>query len=51
MDKNSLYIVAEAIINHNGDMEKAFLLDSETKTGPDANDFKHIFLIWRCCLQ
>ena len=41
MDKTSLYIVAEAGINHNGDMEKAFLLvDEAKKNGADAIKFQ-----------
>jgi N-acetylneuraminate synthase len=41
MDKTSLYIVAEAGINHNGDMEKAFLLiDQAKKNGADAIKFQ-----------
>ena len=41
MNKNSLYIVAEAGINHNGDMKKAFLLiDEAKKNGADAVKFQ-----------
>ena len=41
MNKNSLYIVAEAGINHNGSLEKAFqLIDAAKSSGADAIKFQ-----------
>ncbi len=41
MDKNSLFIVAEAGINHNGDMNKAFeLINEAKKNGANAIKFQ-----------
>ena len=40
MNKNSLYIVAEAGINHNGDMKKLLLIDEAKKNGADAVKFQ-----------
>lgn len=41
MDKNSLFIIAEAGINHNGDMNKAFeLINEAKKNGANAIKFQ-----------